>query len=306
MKIQIFNKYAGLLFALAMFSLISCGDLEQNLVINPDGSGTLETSMELGEMMTMMKGMGDMGDMMNEDVTISMDTEIELKEIDSTTIVEEMEPEPPKDPMQVIMDRVTNPDYHQNFDTLIAISSIMPDSVKAKQTRPDLLEKVNLRIQSPASSSSLTMGIVMNFDDQVQLREIINEVSAMNGESSSGMLSGAGPGGGLNPESYLVFDADMKAGWIRFDSIDYSGFANNMGMAGDSSEQSENLAMLEMMFGNSKIKSIIHVPGDVTSCTNDEAILTKDNKVIVEYGFMDVIKKGKVPGYTIYFTPKKG
>ena len=61
--------------------------------------------------------------------------------------------------------------------------------------------------------------------------------------------------------------------------------------------------MIEMMFGNSKIKSVIHIPGEVLSCTNPNAILTKDNKVIVEYPMMDVIKKGKLDGYKVIFKP---
>jgi len=77
-----------------------------------------------------------------------------------------------------------------------------------------------------------------------------------------------------------------------------------MGMTSDSVMGSEEASMMEMMFGNSKIKSSIQVPGEVTSCTNKDAILTKDNRVLLEYKFMDVMKKGKIPGYTIYFTPK--
>lgn len=119
------------------------------------------------------------------------------------------------------------------------------------------------------------------------------------------MMPGVGGAGGMQAETFLVFDADMKAGWIRFDTVDYSALAPEMGMSSDSLMSSEDMGMMEMMFGNTKIKSVIEVPGEVTSCTNKDAILTKDNKVIVEYGFVDVIKKGKVPGYTIYFTPKK-
>ena len=43
---------------LAMTLLSSCGDIEQNLVLNANGSGTLETSFDVGEMMSMMKGGG--------------------------------------------------------------------------------------------------------------------------------------------------------------------------------------------------------------------------------------------------------
>jgi len=187
---------------------------------------------------------------------------------------------------------------------LISFLSIMPDSVKQKETRLDLVNKINLRLRSPAKSSSLIMGIVMNFDNKAQLDELVKYLETMDNTSTTGVLPSMG-GGGMQSETFLVFDADMKAGWIRFDTVDYSGMAPEMGISSDSLMSSEDMGMMEMMFGNSKIKTVIQVPGEVISCTNKDAILTKDNKVIIENGFMDVRKKGKVPGYTIHFTPKK-
>ncbi len=282
---------------LTMTLLSSCGDIEQNLVLNANGSGTLETSFDVGEMMGMMKGMGEMGDLQNDDVTISAG-----EPADSTLSIAEE----PKDPMELIIEKVTDPAYSRDFDTLISFISIMPDSVKQKETRMDLVSKINLRMRSPANSTSLIMGVVMNFDNKAQLDELVKYIETMDNSSSTGMLPGMG-GSGMQSETFLVFDADMKAGWIRVDSIDYSGMAPEMGMSGDSMNMmsSEDMGMMEMMFGNSKIKSVIHVPGEVISCSNKDAILTKDNKVIIEYSFMEALKKGKVPGYTINFTPKK-
>jgi len=279
---------------LLMTGLTSCGDIEQNLVLYANGSGTLETSFDIGEMMGMMKGMGEMSALQNEDVTISAGEQ-------SDTLIATTEK--PKDPMQAIMDRVTDPAYARDFDTLISFITILPDSVKQKETRMDLVSRINLRLRSPANSSSLIMGVVMNFDNKAQLEEMVKYVETMDNASSSGMLPAMG-GGGLQSETFLVFDADMKAGWIKVDTIDCSGMAPEMGMSGDSLVGSEDMGMMEMMFGNSKIKSVIHVPGEVTSCSNKDAILTKDNKVIIEYSFMEALKKGKVPGYTINFTPK--
>ncbi len=286
------------LAVLMLTGLTSCGDIEQNLKLNPDGSGTLETSFDVGEMMSMVKGMGDMGALENDDVTIAAD-----QPADSSLTKTEI-PAEPKDPMELIIEKVTDPAYGRDFDTLISFVSIMPDSVKQKETRMDLVQKINLRMRSPANSSSLVMGVVMNFDNKAQLDEMIKYLENMDNASSTAILPSMG-GGGMQKETFLVFDADMKAGWIRFDTVDYSALAPEVGMSSDSLSTGDDMAMMEMMFGNSKIKSIIQVPGEVTSCTNKDAIITKDNKVIVEHDFMDVIKKGKVPGYTIHFTPKK-
>lgn len=274
---------------LALFGLTSCGDIEQNLTIKADGSGTLETSFDIGEMMSMIKGFGDAG--------IEDDTLAEDREVDTTVA------EAPKDPMQLLIDKVTDPEYNRDFDTLMPLLSIMPDSVKEKETRKDLAEKLSVRMKSPAQSSDLTIGLVMKFDNQAQLKELVKYMETMDNSGSSVMAS-AGPGG-MQAENFLVFDADLKAGWIRFDSVDYSGMATEFGMSSDSLMMGEDMGMLEMMLGSTKIKSIIHVPGEVTSCTNKEAIITKDNKVMIEYGLMDAIKLGKIPGYTIHFTPGK-
>lgn len=283
------------LAVLMLTGLTSCGDIEQNLKLNPDGSGTLETSFDVGEMMSMVKGMGEMSSLENEDVTISAD-----QPVDSSLT----QTEAPKDPMELIIEKVTDPAYGRDFDTLISFVSIMPDSVRQKETRMDLVQKINLRMKSPANSSSLVMGIVMNFDSKAQLDEMIKYLEDMDDASSTAIMPSMG-GGGMQKETFLVFDADMKAGWIRFDTVDYSALAPEVGMSSDSLSTGDDMAMMEMMFGNSKIKSIVQVPGEVTSCTNKDAIITKDNKVIIEHDFLDVIKKGKVPGYTIHFTPKK-
>ena len=284
----------ALFVGLMIIGLSSCGDIEQNLVVNADGSGSLETTFDVGEMMSMVKGMGDMGSLTNEDVTISGG-----QQADTTAI----EPEEVKDPMQTIIDKVTDPAYAHDFDTMMSFVDIMPDSIREKQKNLDLLRKINIRLQSPANSASLKMGLVMNFANTAQLNEMIQYLETFDDSTSTEIVPGMG--GGMQSETFLVFDADLKAGWIKIDSVDYSAMGLEMGMSGDSTMTSEEMGMMEMMFGNSKIKSSIKVPGEVTSCTNKDAILTKDNRVLLEYSFLDVIKKGKIPGYTIYFTPKK-
>ena len=291
MKIRQSILNCSVLCMLALMSLTSCGDIEQNLIIKADGSGTLETSFEVGEMMSMLKGFEDAG---VEDDTLPVD-----KEVDAIT----PDVEAPKDPMQLLIDKVTNPEYAKDFDTIIPLVSIMPDSIQKKESRPDLVKKLAVRMKSPASSSDLTIGLIMNFDNQAQLQELVKYMETMD-NSSSTVMAAASPGG-MKAENFLVFDADLKAGWIRFDSVDYTSMSEEFGMSSDSLMTGEDMGMMEMMLGSTKIRSIIHVPGDVKSCTNKEAIITKDNKVIIEYGLMDAIKQGKIPGYTIHFTPGK-
>src|SRR6187551_564111 len=161
MKIRQSFLNCSVLCMLALMSLTSCGDIEQNLIIKADGSGTLETSFEVGEMMSMLKGFEDAG---VEDDTLPVD-----KEVDAIT----PDVEAPKDPMQLLIDKVTNPEYAKDFDTIIPLVSIMPDSIQKKESRPDLVKKLAVRMKSPASSSDLTIGLIMNFDNQAQLQELV-------------------------------------------------------------------------------------------------------------------------------------
>jgi hypothetical protein len=278
---------------LGMTFLSSCGDIQQELFLNADGSGKLEASFELGEMMSMMKGFDDMG---VPDDTLSDDNVPE----DTSTLTM---PEEPKDPMQLLMDKVTDPNYPLEFDTLMSLASIMPDSVIAKENRMDLVKKMSVHMQSPANSADLTVGIVINFDNRAQLQEIINHMDTLKGTEN--VMPGGGVSGGFSKGTFTMFDANLKDGWIKFDSIDYSSFSSEFGMASDSTAGSEDMGMMEMMFGSSKVRTIVHVPGEVISCTNKDAVITKDERVIIEYDFLDVIKKGKVEGFVIKFKPKK-
>ena len=92
----------------------------------------------------------------------------------------------------------------------------------------------------------------------------------------------------------------LPHGWKklqRFRSEGPGDFYNFMGL------DSEISIMLIIMAEFFCSILLIHVPGEVLSSTNPDAILTKDNKVMVEYQMMDVIRKGKIDGYTIFFKP---
>lgn len=283
------NSFLVVTFALITITgFTSCGDIQQDLRLNKDGSGTLETMIDIGELMGMTQGFEDIG---SDQDTFSDDMIVD-------TVVPA--PPPPKDEMSLLMEKITDPTHDRDFDTTMSFLTIMPDSVREKATRLDLAEKMFVRLKSPANSADLSFGIVMNFDNTKQLRELINYMESLN--ESSNMLSGTSPLT-MDSETFLVFDADMKAGWISVDTVLYTGFVEQMGMPQDSAMSTEDFGMMEMMFGNSKIRSVIHVPGEVTSCTNPDAILTKDNKVILEFPMMDVIRKGRIDGYKIEFTP---
>lgn len=287
MKIQI-NYIGAVAIGFVLLSgLSSCGDLNQNLYLNADGSGKLETTFDVGELLSMTKGLG------NLDMGVDSITDDNVPDTFPST------PEAPKDAMTLFMEQITDPGHARDVDTLILLTDIMPDSVRQKDTRPDLSKKMAMRIISPANSGDLTVGFVMNFDNTDQLREMVAYMKTF--DQKPDMMSG-GPMP-MEADNFLSFDSDMKSGWIKVDTILYTDLALQMGMSGDSTMSAEDMGMVEMMFGNSKLKTVIHVPGEVLNCSHPLAILTKDNKVIVEQSFMEVIKKGKFDGFVINFKP---
>lgn len=294
-KIPVLPAYFFLLSSLVW---MSCGDIRQDLILHRDGSGTLETTFDFGEMMSMLNNLGDMTPTDEPDPGEESPADVEKPKQPAAA-----GSETPQDPMQALIEKVTDPSYPRDFDTLVSFSAILPDSVRAAQNRMDLVEKLQLRIKSPANSANMSFGIIMNFNSPAQLKELVSYLESMD-NTTTGLVPNAGTGG-LQSESFLVFDADMEAGWIRFDDVDYSRMAEEFGMAGDSAISAEDMGMMEMMFGSSKIKSVIHVPGEVISCTNPDAIMTKDDKVMLEYAMLDALKKKKIPGYQINFKPKK-
>lgn len=287
MKIQINFIAAVAIGCVFLSGLSSCGDLNQNLYLKPDGSGTLETTFDVGELISMAKGFG------------SMEMDIDSVTDDNEPDTFPATPEPPKDAMTLFMEQITDPSHPRDVDTMILLTDIMPDSVRQKDTRPDLSKKMAMRIVSPANSGDLTVGFVMNFDNTIQLREMVEYMKTFD-QKPDMMTGGPVP---MEADNFLAFDSDMKAGWIKVDTILYTDLAIQMGMSGDSTMSGEDMGMMEMMFGNSKLKTVIHVPGEVLNCSHPLAILTKDNKVIVEQSFMEVIKKGKFDGFVINFKP---
>jgi hypothetical protein len=104
----------------------------------------------------------------------------------------------------------------------------------------------------------------------------------------------------ISNDFFLVFDLDKSAGKLVIDSMNFNQTAESLQM-GTGADVSEDMAMMEMMFGGVRYKSTIHVPGEVISCSNPDAIITKDNKVMLEYSLFDVMQKRVIPGFTINF-----
>ena len=184
-------RVLSILAICSIFGLTGCGDIISDLQINPDGSGKLETTFDVGDLMSMAKGFQGMG---TDSTNFTDDT------IHEPVIVA---PDTSSDPMKLFIEKITDPSYARDVDTLMSIESIMPDSIKTKQPHPEFTKKLSLRVVSPANSPNLTIGIVANFDNPGQLKEMMEYMEKLNDKPD--MMAGAGPMG-FQTKSFLLFE----------------------------------------------------------------------------------------------------
>jgi len=296
------NLRLPIVFALLIISLLfftSCSDVQQDLKLNNDGSGQMEVTIDLGEFISFFKGMEELGgDWDASDIPEDPNEEIEDKEVfeirENSDGNDRAAPKE-KDPMEAFMDKITDPTYDRDIDTLFSMLSIMPDSVRNVQTRLDLAERIFIRIKSPASSEALTMGIMLDFDNKAHYQKLMTFLESIDSNPTGDMMPMP-----ISNDFFLVFDLDKSAGKLVIDSMNFNQTAESLQM-GTGADVSEDMAMMEMMFGGVRYKSTIHVPGEVISCSNPDAIITKDNKVMLEYSLFDVMQKRVIPGFTINF-----
>ena len=112
MKIRSINHLLYILPLFFVITFMSCGDIRQDLYLNADGSGTLEASIDVGELMNMAQGFEDMGS-------------------DQDTITDDFMPDTivtpnaaPKDAMTLLMEKITDPTHNQGESLQVILHQI--------------------------------------------------------------------------------------------------------------------------------------------------------------------------------------
>lgn len=268
-----------LLSIIAFFS--SCSDFENNIYINADGSGKVNMKYDASEMVAMaemMKGMEEGG---------------EEEEI--------MEEENNEGDLNSMLSDLGNPGNLKDMDSTFTFYEVMPDSLKKSITNPDLLKNVSMTINTSRSEMTAVMGMEMKYKNLNELEQTFEMLKQMgdNKEEEKNQMESF-------KELIRDYEADLEQGIVVLPEQDFSGdFGEGTGsqdMDFDNMSEEET-GMMNMMLGESGYVTTIHLPGDVTSCDDVDAVID-GNTITIRDTYITLMKENKFKARTIKFKVK--
>lgn len=266
-----------LLIALAFASMTTftgCIDIVEEMFLNKDGSGKYTMRMDMSGVMSMIKMMGEMEDIMPD----------EDEEGEENTEEGEAEEEDGFDAMM-----------EEGADTTMYLKDASPDLLKQFEDNPGFADKVNMRMNVDPDEGVFLMDFNLDFanmDDIDYFFKNFDKIMGMmdDGEDEeSSELDMLGMGGGMGADSPLggLMGGD---GLTRYFDLTKRTLVRRDAPPQEMQEDmgAEEMQMMEMMFGEAKYKMIYHMPGKIKKMTNKDATLSADKKtVILEGNLMD-------------------
>lgn len=143
-----------------------------------------------------------------------------------------------------------------------------------------MLEKVDARMKMDFEGGEGGMTVSIPFGsiaELVAIQKLMGE--AKQAESDSNPFSSLGTG------SMAVNEYEWKKGSFNRMSTVAEGIFEEMGM------DEENLAMVEMMFGEAELVYIMEMPGKIKKVKGFPGHKIEGNQLTQRYGFLDVIKQ---------------
>ncbi len=278
------KKLTFLLLGVVMMTFTSCIDIVEEMFLKKDGSGEYKLTMDMSAMMKegAMKGM--MEGMFNE---LGVD---EPKEnpagdniVDPKRKKEETQPDKPKRPMEM--------------DSIMYLKDL-PDSSKQRLDRPEFYDKVKIHIKASEKKEMMKMTYILDFDNMADIDYFYQNLDKFTKESEpkeaqenplGGMGGMGGMGGGMPgmlPKGMNLFKLAGKKLTRNKDTS-----TEKMDM------ESQDMALMKMMFAGAKYTTIYHFPSKVKKTTIDGAKVEK-RTVTVESSVMDMMEgKAAMDGY---------
>ena len=261
-----------LISALAIF-LSSCGDINEEMWLNKDGSGKVDYYVDLGEALPMITMMAQGA------------AEQQLKDAPNG--------EQAKEKMDEIMEKISG----GGIDTSFNIFEIMPDSVRREMDKPEQYKKVNFMVDVDADDNKALLKLSIDFDNFKEIDQL---------------LAGLGKAfGGSRPELENLNMGEMLGGY-SFDNNNYlskkefkqrSMFQEGGPGLDEMVDEQEAEQMMTMMFGNSNFVKTIHFPYDVKSVSGVDATID-GNTVILKEEMLAKIKESKNTEMKVVFKKK--
>lgn len=266
-----------LVLSFLVLFMTSCSDFENNIYINADGSGKVNMKYDASEMVAMaemMKGMEDEGEEESEE------------DIDDGDIMS-------------MLDGLGNPSNLKDIDSTFTFYEVMPDSVKTTIDNPELLKNVSMTINTNKSDMTAVMGLEVRYKSLDELEDIFGTLKAMGDNPDE-------EGNQMDSFKELIrdYEADLKNGIITLPEQDFSGDFGDNGMEDEEIDfenmSEEEAGMMQMMLGESGYVTTIHLPGNVISCDDTNAII-EGNTVTIKDSYMTLMKDGIFNARTIKY-----
>lgn len=230
----------------------SCGTITEEISINEDGSGEYKAYSDLiPSMKKMTLGM----------VKMFAETDSVKKNMSEEELLKSLEDEIWKD-------------FPDEVDSTFTNDDMVPDSIKNDPAKKKILDKMVGFMQGGKSKGYMNVGISYKFSDFKDLEEFLKILETSQKKKS-----------GLNENM-----ADFARAETEVDYTFSKGkFSRKTKILNKPDIEESQMSMIQMMMGDSKIKTIIHLPKNVKKVKGDNIIENKGKTVVFEHSLMDMV-----------------
>lgn len=288
------------LFCSAILLLLSSCSMEMETTLNADGSGEESFTLDMSSM-SQLAGLfeGAMeSDTLNEQV---LEDNID-KNLNEEEVMKILEGETEEEDFN-LSKIISNPASMGNLDTTFVLYETLTDSLRGLPNA-ELMKNVKFIIVGDSVTDKSTLGFNLKFasqEERIAIRQELPNFIGRDGEEEKMNNTGTpNLSDNLFGEQEQI---DLKRGLIIIPA-----------MAMDEEEESEEeeidmsdedtKAMMNMFFGDSGIKSIYHLPGEIEFTSDPEAVI--EGKTVTFYtSFTQLMEGDGTPKRVIKFKPKR-
>jgi len=251
------KNLAAVLFLMSLLSLTSCMSFYETIRFQPDGSGTYEMAVDMGDMMSGIEGLGGM--------------------MNGMGLGEQSEEMGGVDTMMQMLDTMV-------MDTVISFRDL-PEEAKAQFHAPDLVDKISMQMQMNKEEGLLNFAFRSDFDEFAQLKEIFTVMERMKEENELGEGAAFSEFIPIGSENFWT----LKRNKLSREGIGLSSdWMDDLSMDSAELGQEDMAGMMNMFMGNMKYRTEIHFPAKVKKVTLEGARVD-GNKVILEHSLLDIM-----------------
>jgi len=293
MRFLIFISLIGLL-------LTSCS-LDYETTLNKDGSGEESFEMDMsgiGQMAAMFEGAfeeyAEDGEIDEEKLGENIDDHI-----DQDALEEMLEADPKEDNFD-ISKIFTDPSSLPTQDTSFTIYEAMSDSLKGTPNAY-LMKLVTMGMNSDSINDEMRMSFHLKFKDQEERRKIREEMPNYLGD---GKENGDKNSSNLDITNNMMGEMeqiDFKKGVVIIPAMNVK-LDDEEEETPEEEDDDETKAMMAMMFGDSGVRQIYHLPGKI-EFTSDPKAKIDGNTVVFFTPLIDVMESETIPKRVIKYTP---